>query len=324
VPFDRDHLHLNLPILEQLESCKNVLIAGMGGGFDLFCGLPIYFELLNRGQSVHLASYSFSEINLIQQGVQLTDSLIGVTADSQCQLPYFPEGYLARWFQENQQQAITIWCFEKTGVRPLIENYHALIEHLNIDGILLVDGGVDSLLRGDEAQIGTVLEDAISLIAVSELKNIPVRLMACLGFGAEQEIHYAHIFENIAKLTELNAFLGTCTLHKQMDAYARYEAAVAYVQSQPRQDPSVINSSVISAIQGHYGNHHLTDKTRGSRLWISPLMSIYWFFEIAAVARRNLLFTHLRYTDTRTEAYRGLVQARRGLALRKPVKIPLP
>jgi hypothetical protein len=177
-------LRLNLPFLEQLESCKNVLIAGMGGGFDLFCGLPIYFDLLNRGYTVHLASYSFSEINLIQQAIQLTDSLVGITADSECQLPYFPEGYLARWFREYQKQAMTIWCFEKTGVRPLIDNYKTWIEHLNIDGILLVDGGVDSLLRGDEAQIGTVLEDTISLIAVSELKNIPVRFMACLGFGA--------------------------------------------------------------------------------------------------------------------------------------------
>ncbi len=38
-------MRLNLPILEQLAPCKNVLIAGMGGGFDVFCGLPLYFEL---------------------------------------------------------------------------------------------------------------------------------------------------------------------------------------------------------------------------------------------------------------------------------------
>lgn len=183
---------------------------------------------------------------------------------------------------------------------------------------------MDSLLRGDEAQIGTILEDAISLIAVSELRQIPVRMMACLGFGAEQDIHYAHVLENIAKLTNLDVFLGSCSLHRQMTAYRLYESAVSYVQAQPLQDPSVINSSVISAVQGHYGDHHLTEKTRGSRLWISPLMAIYWFFEVAGVARRNLLYPNLRYTDTRTEAYRGLVQARRGFSMRKPTKIPLP
>src|SRR3712207_6885372 len=38
-------MHLNLPILDRLTACENLLIAGMGGGFDLFCGLPVYFEL---------------------------------------------------------------------------------------------------------------------------------------------------------------------------------------------------------------------------------------------------------------------------------------
>lgn len=55
-------MQLNLPILEQLSACKNLLIAGMGGGFDIFCGLPIYFELQGRGQTVHLANFSFSLI----------------------------------------------------------------------------------------------------------------------------------------------------------------------------------------------------------------------------------------------------------------------
>lgn len=317
-------MQLNLPILEAIASCKNLLIAGMGGGFDLFCGLPIYFDLIERGQTVHLASYSFSEVGYVTQGIRLSDSLIGVTSDVVSPLAYFPEYYLAQWFKELHQQNVTIWCFEKTGVRPLIENYKALIDHLAIDGILLIDGGVDSLLRGDETQVGTLLEDAISLIAVSELKNVPVRLMACLGFGAEQDMHYAHVFENIAKLTELNAALGTCSLNRQMEAYQLYQNAVTYVQDKPHQDPSVINSSIISAAQGHYGNHHLTEKTRGSRLWISPLMAIYWFFELSAVARRNLLFSELRYTDTRTEAFRGMVKARRSLTMRKPTKIPLP
>ncbi len=55
-------MHLNLPMLDQVSSCRNLLIAGMGGGFDLFCGLPIYFELQRRGQRAHLANYSFSMV----------------------------------------------------------------------------------------------------------------------------------------------------------------------------------------------------------------------------------------------------------------------
>ncbi len=43
---------LNLPIVDRISGCQNLLIAGAGGGYDLFCGLPIYFALRNRGQEV--------------------------------------------------------------------------------------------------------------------------------------------------------------------------------------------------------------------------------------------------------------------------------
>ena len=122
--------------------------------------------------------------------------------------------------------------------------------------------------------MGSLIEDATSLFAVNELAQISPRLMGCLGFGIEQGIAYAHIFENIAQLTEAGGFLGTCSLIPQMEAYQFYEEAVLYVQSKRFQDPSVINSSIISAVQGHYGNYHLTEKTKGSHLWISPLMPI--------------------------------------------------
>ena len=132
--------------------------------------------------------------------------------------------------------------------------------------------------------------------------------------------HRNEIFESISKLTELDAFLGTCSLTKRMSVYQGYEDALLFVQSRPAQEPSVINSSVISAVQGKYGNFHLTSKTNGSQLSISPLMPIYWFFELPAIARRNLLFNELRYTDTRTDAYRGFLKARRTFAHRKPSK----
>ncbi len=68
-------MDINLPIFNQLTSCRNLLIAGMGGGFDLFCGLPIYFELTKRGQTVHLANFSFSDIVNFKGGVRLTNTL---------------------------------------------------------------------------------------------------------------------------------------------------------------------------------------------------------------------------------------------------------
>jgi hypothetical protein len=316
-------MHLNLPILDQLSSCQNILIAGMGGGFDVFCGLPVYFELRRRGQRAHLANLSFSDLVLANHGVRLTNSLVGVTADHQGITLYFPELYLAQWFREKRGENVTVWCFEKTGVKALLANYRALVAHLGIDGVLLIDGGVDSLMRGDEASVGTVIEDAVSLAAVSALDELPVRLLGCLGFGAEQDVAYTHVFENMAALAEAGAFLGACALVSQMEVYQAYEEAVFYTHRHPFQDPSVINASIISAVQGRYGNYHLTEKTSGSRLWISPLMPLYWFFDLPAVADRNLFLPAIGSTETFHEAMRAFFSARSALTVRPPTRIPL-
>ena len=302
-------MELNLPVLNQLSQCKNLLIAGMGGGFDVFCGLPIYFELTRRGQRVHLANFSFSDIENTQHGTRLTSTLVGIADAPGWIYPYFPEFYLARWFKEQQAQDVTVWCFQKTGTTPLLKNYRALVEHLEIDGILLIDGGVDSLMRGNEAGMGTVVEDATSLFVVNELTEIPLRMLACIGFGAEQDVAYGHVLENIAAITKSGGFWGSCALVPQMESYQAYESAVLFVQSQPVHDPSVINSSMISSVRGEFGNYHLTPKTEGSRLWISPLMSLYWFFDLEIVANRNLFLPNLANTLSFRDALRKTLEA---------------
>jgi hypothetical protein len=309
-------MNLNLPIFDQVATCHNLLIAGMGGGYDLFCGLPLYFELQNKGQTVHLANFSFSDVTHFISGTRLTSTLVGVDASYEHIVPYFPELHLAKWFKEKRHEAITIWCFQKTGAAPLLENYRILLQHLNIDGILLIDGGVDSLVRGDETETATLIEDATSLFAVNELNELSVRLLACLGFGIEQDLTYLQILENIASLTKAGGFLGTCSLLPQMWAYQAYEEAVLYVQNQPVQDPSVINSSIISAVRGEYGNYHLTEKTKGSRLSISPLMGVYWFFDLATVAAHNLYLPDLRHSYTFMEALQSYLSVRRGIEIR--------
>jgi hypothetical protein len=301
-------MRLNLPILEHVAECKNILIAGMGGGFDVFCGLPIYFELQDAGYQVHLANFSFADIQSLKHGIRLSDTLVGVSADHEKTYVYFPEYHLVHWFKQERKQDVTIWCFHKTGAKPLADNYRLLIDKLNIDCIVLVDGGVDSLMRGDEAGLGTVLEDSISLIAIGEQKHIQHKLVAAVAFGAEQDIAYTHVLENIASLSKDGALLGTCSLTQQMSAYQRYEQAVTYVHEQPLQDTSVINASIISSVRGEYGDYHLTDKTRNSTLWINPFMSIYWFFEHETLARHNQFYEVLRNTEQITDAYQAIMR----------------
>lgn len=314
---------LNLPDLPGLDDCRSVLIAGAGGGYDIFCGLPIYFALRERGLTVHLASYSFSEVTYLKGGARLSDTLVGVTADSRSLLPYFPELHLARWLRDARGDEQTVWCFAKTGARPLVENYRLLVEHLSLDGILLVDGGVDSLMRGDEAQVGTAVEDSLSLLAVSKLEHVGTRQLACIGMGAERDMSYGLVLQNIAELAGEGAWLGACALTPEMPEFERYRDAVVTVGAQPRQEPSIINSSIVSAVDGRFGDYHLTEPTKGSRLSISPLLALYWFFDLPAVARRSLLLDQLQYTNAFQDALRIYTLARQGLRVRGEVRPPL-
>ena len=156
-------MQLNLPFLDRLANSKQILIAGAGGGFDIFSGLPIYFALRDIGKSVHLANYSFSDFGLVEvvsQPERLANGLVlGAHGAINHALPYYPEGYLSRWFDEVRGDDVTVWMFNRTGVEPLAKGYRALVDHLKIDTLILIDGGVDLIMRGDEVGSGTMVED---------------------------------------------------------------------------------------------------------------------------------------------------------------------
>ena len=322
-------MRLNLPIYDVVAHCENILIAGAGGGFDVFAGLPIYFALRDEGRQVHLANYSFSDFGLAglfaELDILLPDRVVGALPPRRTGLPY-AEGYLSQWFRDVHGEEIPIWMLAKTGVAPLIESYTALVDYLNIDAIILVDGGVDSLMRGDEAAPGTLIEDSISLSAVDRL-DIPVKLLACLGFGAEVEegVCHHHALENIAALSKEGAFLGSCALVPQMPAFQQFEAACRFVWELPNHPKSHITTRVIPAVHGEFGNHHMYPDDRvitRSTVFISPLMSLYWFFDAEGVIRRNLLIEPLRHSLTTREAFLDYAALREQLALRPRQRIP--
>jgi hypothetical protein len=275
---------LKLPFLTELEQSEKILVAGMGGGFDVFCGLPLYFGLQALGKQVHLANLSFSFLPPLDE--RLSPAMLAVTADTPRFGDYFPEQLLAEWFR-GQGQEVTIYCFERTGVQPLLAAYQTLMNHLQLDTIVLVDGGTDSLMRGDEPGLGTPHEDIASLTAVHQLQ-LPRKLMACLGFGVDSfhGINHYYFLEGVAELTQAGGYLGAFSLLNDMPEVQQYRQAAEAVFATMPNAVSIVTSSILSALAGHYGDHHATPRTHGSELWINPLMPLYWCFQVDAVAER--------------------------------------
>jgi hypothetical protein len=286
---------LRLP--SALENSQRVLVAGAGGGFDVYAGLPIYERLRLLGKKVFLANLSF--VSLGTTGADaLTRALYAVKPTTVGQDFYFPERSLAQ-FLSRQGEPVTVYAFEKLGVAPIREGYDHLVRSLDLDAIVLVDGGTDILLRGDEAGLGTPAEDMASLAAVAAM-NVPTRIVACVGFGidAYHGVCHAHWLENVAALTADGAFLGAAALLERMPEVRLYLDAVNAADMATPMQPSIVNGSVASAIEGRFGDYHRSRRTQSSTLFINPLMSLLWMFDLAAVARRNLYLGSLEDTET--------------------------
>ena len=308
---------LEVPLFRRLASAERVLIAGAGGGFDVFAGLPLKFALDAAGKQTFLANLTFTYLGGTD-AQWLTSGLARVTAATRGEDQYNPERYLCRWLdQQAGDKSSEIFCFEKRGVRPVTEAYQHLVAALDIDAIVLIDGGTDILMRGDEHGLGTPAEDMISLAAASELPLTP-RIVACLGFGIDafHGVCHAHFLENVAALAAEDAFLGAHSLLGTMREGQLYAAAVEYVHQCMPARQSIVNGSILSALESRFGDYHRTGRTQASKLFINPLMCLYFSFELDAVAKRNLYLEDIRDTQdvfevsARIEAFRATIERR--------------
>src|SRR4051812_3987158 len=194
-------------LVTRLKASRSVLIAGAGGGYDVYSGLPLYFMLRDQGRDVHLANLSFTHLARVR-GERIDSHVVKITAGTEGPDHYFPERALARWFRSRGAE-VPVYCLEKAGVRPVRQAYRALKAALDFDTVVLVDGGTDILMRGDECDLGTPQEDLTSVAAAAAL-DVREKLVVCLGFGIDRHhgVCHAHFLENVAALSREGAFLG--------------------------------------------------------------------------------------------------------------------
>lgn len=292
-------MHLkSWPLFDALETSQSILVAGAGGGFDVYSGLPLYFALKNSGKEVHLANLSFASLPQDKQ-YQVSPQCVRVTADTPYSQTYFPEHRLACWFRQRHQWEVPVYSFPLTGVVPLVAAYRKLRELLALDTIVLVDGGTDSLMRGDEVGLGTPAEDMTSIAAVAK-SGVPHQYLACIGFGVDtfHGVCHSQFLEAVADLTRSAAFLGVSAVLAEMSEGKEFLDAVDYANERTPGRQSIVANSIAASVEGQFGDHHRIDRTKGSRLWINPLMPIYWAFGLQAVVKRNLYIDTLYDTES--------------------------
>lgn len=288
---------IEIPLFARLRGARNVLITGAGGGFDVYAGLPIALALEAAGANVHLANWSFSELG--DPGFWIAPGLAEVRPDSEGSDDYFPERTLARWLA-SQGRNQPVYAFAPTGARPLRDLYRFLAGRLNLDAVVLVDGGTDVLLRGDEAGLGTPHEDMTSLAALWALAEIPARLLVSIGFGidAHHGVNHVQVLENIAALTPTGAYLGAFSLPPGSDEALAYLDAVAYASDATARRASLVNGQIAAAVRGEFGDAQFSSRTAGTELFVNPLMGMYFTFDLDGVAANSLYLDQISDTMT--------------------------
>lgn len=308
-------------VLRRLPTAKRILLAGCGGGYDILGAVPLVHELRARGIEVHFASLSFCYLNGLDLARQDPDhpNLYGVTAAAATEKKYCPEAWLAAFFDAEYPThgPHTVWSFDKTGVRPLAAAYATLASRLSLDAIILIDGGIDAILRGDEISLGTPAEDLTSLAAATSL-GLPT-LMACVGLSAELRdgIAHAQVFERMSELARASAYAGASALVPGDPATDVYLRAVEFVfANQALQKRSHVHHVITRSTRGDFGQN-------APHVWLSPLASMYWLFDAQTVARTHLFLDLLRPTDTMWEVVARVEGARMDVKIRLREAIPL-
>ncbi|MFB6815104.1 DUF1152 domain-containing protein [Streptomyces sp. NPDC056347] len=314
-------LHTN-PLFNRLDSAERVLVAGAGGGFDIYAGLPLALSLLHQGKHVQLANLSFSALEGLPADAWLAPDVAVITPETSPHQAYFPERTLAQWL-ELHRYPCTVHAFSRVGVQPLRAAYRALIERYDIDAVVLVDGGTDILMRGNESGLGTPEEDLTSVAALSAIE-VPERLVVSIGFGVDAYHGVSHglVLENIAALERDGAYLGAFSLSRTTREGALYVDAVAHARHHTPDHPSIVNGSIAAAVQGSFGDVRFTSRTRGSELFINPLMSLCFAFELEGVARNCHYLDRIEDTHLIRQVSSAIEEFRDEVVQRPPRRIP--
>jgi hypothetical protein len=294
---------------------KRVLLLGMGGGYDVFCAVPLFSELRGRGgdSAVFLGSLSFTKglsgvTDASGEKLRPFQGVEGVFNVSASEFTaeqfgedlgfpgnYFPELHLSRFLAaapatddagSEDFSVLTFNLHEHFGAsspRVLGEALRDVCLALRIDTVVLVDAGVDSLLRGDEGGLGTFQEDMFtfysSVVALEEADCVQRTVLMTIGLGSEGGISEFDFARNSAAVQRAGGFFGSVQWLPSVPSVDLYLRAV---------DSSVpvnttINAQICDSIRGRFGNDcPAAASQRGvmnQDVFLNPMMGLMFLFD---------------------------------------------
>jgi hypothetical protein len=192
-------------ISDWLNSISNVLVIGIGGGGDAISAYPTINYLKNANKNIYFANIHVSSD---PENFKLFSKLsYGNAAFILNEQPLNEKR--ARCIElilESQLKVPCYSCLSNYGVSDLSNSLKLIIEENNIDGIIAIDGGTDSLASID-TNITSIINDAISLAALSIL-NFSIIPIGIIGCCADLEMDLDKFMLTFSSALKNGSYLG--------------------------------------------------------------------------------------------------------------------
>lgn len=110
---------------------------------------------------------------------------------------------------------------------------------------------------------------------------------------------------------------------KEMPEVQKYIKACNFVFNR-MEDSSIVSSSIIAAIEGHFGDYHSSARTMSSKLFINALMAQFWCFKLTNVAESVHYLAQLSETKSAAMILKAIDEYRSGLGSKIRPKVDFP
>jgi hypothetical protein len=263
------------PSLEDLiGSSSRSLVIGIGGGGDVagalatarfleFCGLEFVLGGLSWERRVFDPLPGPRMLSEVDNVRVLNQYAWMANGDSQTKGGvYFAESRMAA-FLAKEVLLVDI----SGGVKGVVAGLERAIEELNIDLLVGIDVGGDSLAKGAEPGLRSPLADSIMLAAFVELDKRGYRtLWGVFGYGSDGELTVDEIEAALSSLAGAGGLLGAWSLTPK--TAAELEAAIKTV-------PTEASAIPVQGFRGVSGESEIRDGSR--RVKLTPLTALTFF-----------------------------------------------
>ena len=286
-------MEIKKSLQERALEADKVLLIGIGGGGDIIQCIPIrnYLNLLGvnevmlggvncewwpfdvEGEHSYALAPNIYDTGELTNAEEVVSRIYKVQGDTRYKDKGIAEANVAEVFNEET------YVFDVSdGVKNLVDSINQFVEKENIDFVVGMDVGSDSIYSGETeiSQPRTPLVDFITLSTISEI-DAPT-IIGLAGYGCDGEIEEKDLEENVGKIMSNNGYLGAYGLTQQ-DVKDLEKACDAF--------PDPVERWPVVAARGDFGykNMKLMDAW-GVTVKLSPLTSVSLFFDTQVVVNK--------------------------------------